>query len=297
MRIGINQFCFPSPCGVREAMERAKALGYECMEICLTADQQPGRSAGGVTDALDISGYFNPLLHEHAGEAEFTALRALSEEVGMPLSSVGGIVSFSIYPLTAREEETARKSMDAVRRMLDGAQAVGASAALVIPGMLTPDMGYQEGYDLAQERLALLADYAPGVCLMIENVWNNMLYSPLEMARFVDETGRANLGICFDIANARRFGYPEQWIRTLGKRIREFHCKDYRMSVDNINGFTNLLDGDVNYPAVMEAIRETGFDGDLMVELIPPAHFLVDQTLRHARETLETLCQNSELRG
>lgn len=297
MRIGINQFCFPAPCEVREAMERAKALGYECMEVCLTADRPSGCSAGGVTDALDISGYFNSLLHEHAGEREFSALRGLSEEIGLPLSSVGGIVSFSIYPLTARDPDTAQKSMDAVRRMLDAAQAIGASSALVIPGMLTPDMGYEEGYRLAQERLTALADHAPGVCLMIENVWNNMLYSPLEMARFVDETGRRNIGICFDIANARRFGYPEQWIRTLGGRIREFHCKDYRMSVDNINGFTSLLDGDVDYPAVMEAIRDIGFDGDLMVELIPPAHFLVDQTLRHARETLETLCKKFELRG
>jgi len=292
MRIGINQFCFPAPCDVREAMERAKAMGFACMEICLTADRPSGCSAGGVTDALDISGYYNPLLHEHAGPREFAELRALSEEVGLPLSSVGGIISFSIYPLTARDPAVAQKSMDAVRRMLDAAQAVGASSALVIPGMLTPDMGYQEGYELAQERLAALADYAPDVCLMIENVWNNMLYSPLEMARFVDETGRGNIGICFDIANARRFGYPEQWIRTLGSRIRELHCKDYRMSVDNINGFTNLLDGDVDYPAVMKTIREIGYDGDLIVELIPPAHFLVDQTLRHARETLEILCNN-----
>lgn len=137
-----------------------------------------------------------------------------------------------------------------------------------------------------------LADHAPQVNLMIENVWNNMLYSPLEMGRFVDETGKKNVGICFDIANARRFGYPEQWIRTLGSRIMEFHCKDYRMSVDNINGFTNLLDGDVNYPAVMEAIREIGFDGDLIVELIPPAHYLVDQTLGYARNTLAALLKN-----
>ena len=57
------------------------------------------------------------------------------------------------------------------------------------------------------------------------------------------------------------------------------------MSVDNINGFTNLLDGDVNYPAVMAAIRDIGFDGDLIVELIPPAHHLVERTLRHALET------------
>lgn len=297
MRIGINQFCFPAPCDVEEALRRAKDLGYDCMEICLTADRKPGPAVGGVTDALDISGYFNRLLHEHAGEGEFLQLRRLAEETGLPLCSVGGIVSFSIYPLTAQDPQTAQKSMDAVRRMLDGAQALGAASALVIPGMATEEMGYQQAYDTAQARVAQLADYAPSVGLMIENVWNNMLYSPLELARFVDETGRKNVGVCFDIANARRFGYPEQWIRALGHRIMEFHCKDYRMSVDNINGFTNLLDGDVNYPAVLAAIREIGYDGDLIVELIPPAHHLVDRTLRHALETLRELCQTTERKG
>lgn len=290
MRIGINQFCFPAPCDVRQALERAKALGFDCIELCLTADQRPGRSTGGVTDALDISGYFNRLLHEHAEERDFLALRSIVEEIGLPVCSIGGIISFSIYPLTAQDESTARKSMDAVKRMLDAAQILGAGSALVIPGMITEEMDYARAYETAQARVAELACYAPSIRLMIENVWNNMLYSPLELARFIDETGKPNVGICFDIGNARRFGYPEQWIRTLGRRILEVHCKDYRMSVDNINGFTNLLDGDVNYPAVIKAIQEIGFDGDLIVELIPPAHHLVDQTLRHARETLAALC-------
>ena len=100
MRIGINQFCFPAPCDVSEALHRAKGLGYDCMEICLTADRKPGPAVGSVTDALDISGYFNRLLHEHAGEAEFLQLRRMAEEVGIPLCSVGGIISFSIYPLS-----------------------------------------------------------------------------------------------------------------------------------------------------------------------------------------------------
>ena len=173
--------------------------------------------------------------------------------------------------------------------MLDAAQTLGAGSILVIPGIATEDLRYEQAYETAQTRVAQLADYAPGIQLMIENVWNNMLYSPLEMARFVDEMGKDNVGICFDIANARRFGSPEQWIRTLGKRVRELHCKDYRMSIDNINGFTNILDGDVNYPAVFAAAREIGFDGNWVVELIPPAHYMVDRTLRHALEALRAL--------
>ena len=46
MRIGINQFCFPAPCDVSEALHRAKGLGYDCMEICLTADRKPGPTQG-----------------------------------------------------------------------------------------------------------------------------------------------------------------------------------------------------------------------------------------------------------
>ncbi len=289
MRIGVNQFCFPAGCDVVQALRRAKAIGFDCVELCLTADQSPEKTAGGVTDALDISGYYNRLLHEHVGERELLELRRVSEDVGLPVCSVGGIVSFSIYPLTAQDPSIAQRSMDAVRRMLDAAQTLGAGSILVIPGIATEDLRYEQAYETAQTRVAQLADYAPGIQLMIENVWNNMLYSPLEMARFVDEMGKDNVGICFDIANARRFGSPEQWIRTLGKRVWELHCKDYRMSIDNINSFTNILDGDVNYPAVFAAAREIGFDGNWVVELIPPAHYMVDRTLRHALEALRAL--------
>lgn len=115
------------------------------------------------------------------------------------------------------------------------------------------------------------------------------LYSPLEINRLIDETGQMNLGVYFDIGNARRFGYPEQWIRTLGHRIKMVHCKDYRMSVDNIHGFTNLLDGDVNYPAVITTLNEAGFHGDFILELIPPARYEIEMTFLHGLNVLKTL--------
>lgn len=242
-----------------------------------------------MTDALDISGYHNRLLNTNSTDADVSELKKLADDTGIRISSVGGIVSFTIYPLTAQDPQTARKSMDAVKKMLDSARILGADTVLVIPGMLTADMEYQAAYDLAQERVARLAAHAPDIQLAVENVWNGMLYSPLEMSRFVDETGCGNVGVYFDIANARRFGWPQQWIRTLGRRIRQFHCKDYRMAVDTINGFTNLLDGDVDWPEVVGAIRETGYDGEMVVELVPPARHLVENTLVYAQSTLREL--------
>ncbi len=143
----------------------------------------------------------------------------------------------------------------------------------------------------------MLADHAPDIRLNIENVWNNYLYSPLELNRLADGTGRKNVGICFDVANARRFGYPQQWIRTMSGRINKVHCKDYRVNVDNISGFTNLLDGDVDYPAVIKALRDVGFDGDLIVELLPPARRMLEHTLVYARDTLLSLLNNTLKEG
>lgn len=290
MKIGINQFCFPMSYDVRDAIASAKRLGFDSIELCFTAADS-ARAGGGVTDALDISGYHNRLLNMNSTMEDLKELRAIADDNGIRVSSIGGIVSFSIFPLTSTDDVVAQKSMDAVRKMLDAACVLGADTVLVIPGMLTADMRYEAAYDLAQRRVAELAAHAPTIQLAIENVWNGMLYSPLEMSRFVDETGCANVGVYFDIANARRFGWPEQWIRTLGPRIRKFHCKDYRISVDTINGFTNLLDGDVDWPEVIAAIRENGYNGDLVVELVPPARHLVENTLVYAQETLRHLIQ------
>jgi len=277
---------------VRDALEASKRLGFDSIELCLTAGKGGADSAGGgVTDALDISSYFNRLLNVDSSEQDMCELKNMADDIGIRVGSIGGIVSFSIYPLNSPDEAVAQKSMDAVKKMLDAARILGADTALVIAGMVTPDMRYEWAYETAQKRVAELAAYAPEINLGIENVWNGMLYSPLELNRFVDETGCDNVGIYFDIANARRFGSPENWIRCMGKRIKSFHCKDYRMSLDNINAFTNILDGDVNYPECIKAIREIGYDGDLVVELAPPAHYLVENTLKYAQDTLRTLIQ------
>lgn len=289
MKIGINQFCFPETYDVRDAVETAARLGFDSIELCLTAGGSFSGSGGSVADALDIGGYYNRLLNVDSTEKDFRELKKIADGCGLRVSSVGGIVTFAIYPLTAPDEATANKSLDAAKKMLDAARILGADTALIIPGMLTEGMRYDWAYETARDRIALLADYAPDINVAIENVWNNMLYSPMEMSRFVDECGRKNAGIYFDIANARRFGYPQEWIRLMGSRVKKFHCKDYRMSLDNINAFTNLLDGDVNYPEVIRAIRETGYDGDLVVELTPPAHYLVESTLAYAQKTLREL--------
>jgi hexulose-6-phosphate isomerase len=294
MYIGVNQFCFPSSYDVEEAINSAKKIGFDSIELCFTNSNIMNKSTG-VTDSLNISNYYNRLLNVDSTDKEVKLLGSIVKDNGISISSIGGIVSFSIYPLNSNVIEIADKSMDAMRKMLDFAQLLETDTVLIIPGMLTEDMDYETSYRLAQKRVAKLAEYAPNIKLAIENVWNGMLYSPLEFRNFIDEIGYDNVGVYFDIGNARRFGWPEQWIRTLEGRIFKYHCKDYRLSVDNIFGFTNLLDGDINWPSVISTIRETGFDGDLVIELIPPASHMIESTLFYALTTLKELLKNNNL--
>ena len=93
------------------------------------------------------------------------------------------------------------------------------------------------------------------VAIGVENVWNKFLLSPIEFARFVDECGSEWVGAYFDIGNILAYGYPDQWIRTLGKRIKKVHAKDFKTGIGNIRAFCNPLQGDVPWQKVRARAR------------------------------------------
>ena len=98
----------------------------------------------------------------------------------------------------------------------------------------------------------------------MENVWNRFILSPLEACRFVDEVGSSAVGIYVDVANMVLYGYPEMWIRDLGNRITKVHVKDFRR---RDYAWVQLMDGDVDWRAVMSELRNIEFDGALVSEV------------------------------
>lgn len=155
---------------------------------------------------------------------------------------------------------------------------LGAKTHLTIPGAVDvfflpdrPSQRYDEVLARASEALARLLPLAAdcGVRLGLENVWNKLLLSPTELASFIDGFGSPYLGAYVDVGNVLPFGYPEQWLRILGRRVVGIHLKDFRLAVGTAAGFVDLLEGDVNWPEVMAAVREIGFSGPLVAEMIP----------------------------
>ena len=126
------------------------------------------------------------------------------------------------------------------------------------------------------------------VGIAIENVWNKFLLSPLEMRDFIDQCESEYVGAYFDIGNIILYGYPEQWIRILGKRIRMVHAKDFRASAGNFDGFVMLLEGNVNWPEVMAALREVGYDKAIIGEFGPYPHS-TEALLKHVLVALRAI--------
>ena len=71
------------------------------------------------------------------------------------------------------------------------------------------------------------------VVIAVEEVWNKFLLSPLEFARYVDEFDSPWLKAYFDVGNVVFYGYPQDWIRTLGPRIVKVHLKDFQLDRPN----------------------------------------------------------------
>lgn len=247
---GLNHWALPGT-SVREAAALAREAGFDALELNLDETGEVG-------------------LETPAAAAR--ALRVTVEGAGLRVGGLSTALYWRHSP-TAEDAATRERAREIARRQLALAAELGAGAILVVPGVVGRTTGGPLArYDLAYERaVEFLAGLAPeaeraGVDLALENVWNKFLLSPLEMRGLVDDAGSARIGVYFDVGNIVSIGYPEQWIAILGERIRRVHLKDFQREPAR---FVDIGAGDVDWPAVGDALRQVGYDGALTAEVFP----------------------------
>jgi hexulose-6-phosphate isomerase len=191
-------------------------------------------------------------------------IRAASEASGVPIHSI--IYGGWHAPLSSPDPRTAEKGIQDVTAALHCAKELGADTLLLVPAIVNENTRYVDAYTRSQQNIRKLIPLAEKlkVVIAVENVWNNFLLSPLEFARYIDEFRSPFVKAYFDVGNVLAFGWPEDWIRTLGRRIHRIHLKDFKRSTRQ---FVNLLEGDVNWREVRKAIDEVGYRGFLTAEL------------------------------
>jgi hexulose-6-phosphate isomerase len=254
MKRGISCWAFAKGLPIEEIFSLTAKAGLEGIEL-----------------AYADSGPVNP--STTTDEIKAILKSAAAKNVTVCSLASGIFWSVNLLSDASEERETAKGH---VRRMLEIGAALEIGTILVVPGFVGPfEAGapvvadYETAFDRAVEDFRELASRAEelGVAIGVENVWNKFLSSPFEMRAFLDFVDSPNVGCYFDVGNVMRTGYPEQWIRMLGRRIVGVHFKDFKVGVGNLLGFVDLLEGDVNFPAVMAALRETGYRGYCVAEI------------------------------
>ena len=268
MKKSINIWSFPAALSLGDKLRLAHEAGFEGFEIDLSDD--------------------GPLTLT-SSQQEIATVHALAERSGVQLSGLATGLYWGANP--ASDDPAVRSRSAAIlAKQIEIAQALGLDAILVVPAtvgadfipnceIVPYDVAWQRATDFIRTALPMAA--RAGVRICIENVWNKFLLSPLEMRQFIAQFDSEWVGAYFDVGNTVALGYPEQWIHILGEQIRRVHLKDYRRAVGSVDGFVEILSGDVNWPAVMSALRSISYKGWLTAEMIPPIPFY-----KHAPETL-----------
>ncbi|MBE6590742.1 MAG: sugar phosphate isomerase/epimerase [Ruminococcaceae bacterium] len=255
MKKGISIWSFPVQ-SLNRNFVLAKSAGFDGIELALDAEGE---------------------VSLNSKEKDLLAVKQSAEDHGLKLYSVASGLYWDNW-LTDDSLAAREKAKDIVKRHLWTAKVLGADTILVVPGSVNADFAapgkvvdYQDAYHRSLEAFLELKEEARSlrVSIGIENVWNKFLVSPLEMRDFIDRIDSPYVGSYFDVGNVLFNGYPEQWIKILGHRIKKVHFKDYRVQAGGLHGFVDLLAGDVDYPAVMEALKKIGYDGWVSAEMIP----------------------------
>ena len=256
----INYWCYPGGfAGTLTAGEfarKAKRDGFEAVELCI----------GG-----------EGILTPNTTRAEAEDLVAQVEAEGM---KVGSIASGLYWNNCLGHPDSAKRAagLDELKKMARITGWMGCRTLLTIVGAVDvfflPDREVHDEATLMERATEGLKEVLPvadeaGVILGLENVWNKILLTATEMRDYIDSFGSKNLGAYVDVGNVLPFGYPEQWLRTLGPRVAGIHFKDFRKAVGTDAGFVDLLEGDVDWPAVVQAIQDIGYEGPVVAEMIP----------------------------
>jgi hexulose-6-phosphate isomerase len=241
IRKAVELSMLPKELGIRERFQLARDVGFEGIEIGTVSDPK-----------------------------EADEMKDASQKTGLVIHSVMNAEHWR-SPLSSADPAVVAKSVAGMETSLRNAKLWGAETVLLVPAVVNAETGYQDAWTRSQkvirERILPLASELK-VIVGIEEVWNKFLLSPLELNRYVDEFASPFVRAYVDVGNMVFYGYPQDWIRTVGKRTVRLHLKDFKL--DRPNGrfeWKNLGEGDIDWPEVRKALTEIGYQGWATVEL------------------------------
>ncbi len=235
---GVLLSMLPKQLSYADRFKMARDVGFEVLQLPTTPDQH---------------------------EAE--EIKKAAEDAKIRIDSIMNMDHWK-FPLSSSDPDVVEKSIEGMKTSLHNAKFWGAEAVLLVPAVVNPQTSYHDAWTRSQKQIRRLIPLAKElrVVIAVEEVWNKFLLSPLEFAKYVDEFRSPWIKAWFDVGNVVLYGYPQDWIRTLGKRIAQVHLKDFKRERDGYK-WVNLGEGDIDWAEVRKAFAEIGYSGSAVTEL------------------------------
>ena len=244
IRKGVEFSMLPDKLALLERFQLARECGFECMEVPTTED--PARA---------------------------DAIKRAADDAKLPIHSIMNMGHWR-YPLSSPDPAVVAQCIKGMETSLNNAHLFGAQTVLLVPAVVTPEVTYQQAWERSVAGIRKLLPLAEKlkVIIGVEEVWNKFLLSPLEFAHYIDKFKSPWLRAYFDVGNVVLYGYPQDWIRTLGSRIVKLHLKDFTFRENKqihktVADWVNLRDGDIDWKAIYSALAVIEYKGDATVEL------------------------------
>lgn len=202
-------------------------------------------------------------------DEERAEIAALLKKYDLVCPSIMGAGAWQ-NPATSPDPEVRKRAAYWFTQGILTAKALGADTLLIVPGVVNPQIDYEMAWENSRKVIKEVLPLAEelGIYLGIEEVWNKFLLSGREMAQFIDSFESEYVRAYFDIGNILFYGYPQHWIKTLGKRITKIHVKGFKQE-GLVLKWVQLLEGDIDWKACMDQLKAIGFDGYITAELGP----------------------------
>lgn len=277
----INLWAFPYPdrWSLKECFEIARDAGFDAVE-----------------PNFNLEGEFSA----ESTDDEIRSVKRMADDAGIAIS---GICSFLFWPysMTHPDRQRRARGIELAGRMIEAAPLLGTDNVLVVPGAVyapwledpvpVPNDVCDRRAREAVEALIPKAERA-GVTLNIENIFaNGFLFSPQEMAEFVDSFASPAVKVHFDTGNIMQYQFPEHWVSILGDRIKNVHLKEWdkRTQEFNLHTFRPLLDGTTDWPEVIRQLEGVGYEGYLTFEYFHPYDHYPEALIYQTSDSLDRI--------
>lgn len=261
MKKSIGDNMIPKGWSFEQGLKLTKKAGYDGIELWI----------GDV-----------PWFQMETTDTQVRELRRKVENAGLVVSNVSTGLHWET-PLSARDPKKRELALRIVERQIETAQILGCDAVLVVAGLVTEEVPYNEVYLRTLEAMKKLAPIAAKANVKIGcencNSEQRFLLTPREFATFLDDVNSPYVGIHLDVGNIHDTGFAEQWIEMHGPRITRIHLKDVMKKrgrcCDTV--YTSLFIGDNNWPAIRAAMTKINYDGWLIAEMEARYRYAQDQ--------------------